>query len=249
MKASMYFNYTSRSLRRGGLRTLLAVFCVTVGVMSVVALQLVGFMLQNSLSTSARDSNGGDIALTAQGAPLKAHDLTFFAQLKHAGTITNYTAISNTSGTLNNASSSVQAFNLEAVDPQHFPLVSPPTFAQPVQATLSSLLKSNQVVVTQHFLSTYHKQLSDTFSVYVKTPIGTGQTLTVTIAGVIANSGTFAQAGNLLLISSHDYLAAVPATLANYTLVYLLTPDQAHTTTAVKALNTHFRSGKYSDRF
>ena len=66
MKASMYFNYTSRSLLRGGLRTLLAVFCVAVGVMAIVALQLVGSMLQNSLTSSTRDTNGGDIAVTAQ---------------------------------------------------------------------------------------------------------------------------------------------------------------------------------------
>ena len=64
MKASMYFNYTSRSLLRGGLRTLLAVFCVAVGVMAIVALQLVGSMLQNSLTSSTRDTNGGDIAVT-----------------------------------------------------------------------------------------------------------------------------------------------------------------------------------------
>ena len=43
MKTSMYFNYTTRSLLRGGQRTILAVFCVAVGVMAIVALQLVGF--------------------------------------------------------------------------------------------------------------------------------------------------------------------------------------------------------------
>jgi hypothetical protein len=41
MKTSMYFNYTSRSLIRGGQRTILAIFCVAVGVMAIVALQLV----------------------------------------------------------------------------------------------------------------------------------------------------------------------------------------------------------------
>src|SRR5438270_14063087 len=80
MKASMYFNYTSRSLLRGGLRTLLAVFCVAVGVMAIVALQLVGSMLQNSLTSSTRDTNGGDIAVTAQSVPFKASDLSYFEQ-------------------------------------------------------------------------------------------------------------------------------------------------------------------------
>ena len=82
MKTSMYFNYTSRSLLRGGQRTVLAVFCVAVGVMAIVALQLVGFMLQSSIATNARETNGGDITVIAQSAPLKSSDLSFFNKLK-----------------------------------------------------------------------------------------------------------------------------------------------------------------------
>ncbi len=240
MKTSIYFTYTSRSLLRGGQHTMLAVFCVTVGVMAVVALQLVGFMLQNSLSTNAREANGGDIAVIAQGAPLKASDLTFFDRLKNAGTITSYTAITSVSGTLNNASSAVHSFPLEAVDPNNFPLISQPAFVEPGNGTVAHLLTNNQGIVTQRFLTTYHKHFGDTFNVYVKTVMGPGQTLTVKIAGVIANTGTFAQAGNLLLISSHDYLASMPAALANYTLVDVTTADQTHTAAAVKAINTQF---------
>src|SRR5437588_10499317 len=96
MKASMYFNYTSRSLLRGGQRTILAVFCVAVGVMSIVALQLVGFMLQSSLTSNVRDTNGGDISVTAQSAPLSASDLSFFNRLKSDGTISNYKAVTGT---------------------------------------------------------------------------------------------------------------------------------------------------------
>src|SRR3989442_9911779 len=114
MKASMYFNYTSRSLLRGGQRTVLAIFCVAVGVMSIVALQLAGFMLQNSLTSNVRDTNGGDIAVTAQSAPFKESDLSFFAQLKSAGTITNYTAIASANGFLSAAAPSFQSFSVEA---------------------------------------------------------------------------------------------------------------------------------------
>src|SRR5580700_1822080 len=89
MKTSMYFNYTSRSLLRGGQRTVLAVFCVAVGVMAIVALQLVGYMLQNSFTANVRDTNGGDVAVTAQSVPLSESNLSFFAQLKSNGTITN----------------------------------------------------------------------------------------------------------------------------------------------------------------
>jgi putative ABC transport system permease protein len=241
MKAAMYFTYPSRSLLRGGQRTILAVFCVTVGVMAVVALQLVGFMLQNSLSTNAREANGGDIALTAQGAPLTTSDLTFFNTLKNAGTITSYSPVIGVNGALNNASSAVHSFPVEGVDPTNFPLISQPTFVKPGNTTVAQLLTNNQAIVTQHFLTTYHKQFGDTFSVYAKTAMGSGQTLTIKIAGVIANTGTFAQAGNLLLISAHDYLATAPTTPVNYTLVDLTTADQSHTDQAVKAITAKFQ--------
>src|SRR2546425_10356225 len=145
MKASMYFNYTSRSLLRGGQRTLLAVFCVAVGVMAIVALQLVGFMLQSSLTTNTRDTNGGDIAVTAQSVPLKASDLSFFAQLKSDGTITNYTAVTRANGSLSAAASSFQSFSVKAAEPKNHPVVSQPTSATPTNSSISTLLTNNQV--------------------------------------------------------------------------------------------------------
>src|SRR5258708_10425999 len=70
--------------------------------------------------------------------------------------------------------------------------------------------------------------------------MGLGQALPVKIAGVIANSGMFAQSGNLLLISKQDYLATAPTALAEYSLVDITTADQAHTDTAVKGLTAPF---------
>ncbi len=240
MKASLYIQYPTRSLLRGGQRTILAVFCVTVGVMAIVALQLSGFMLQSSLSTSARDANGGDIAVQAAGAPFTTSDLNFFATLKNKRTITNYSSVASSNGALSNASAANQFFTINAVDPTRYPLVSPPTFVSPSGATLAHLLTANQVVVTENFLATYQKHLGDTFTTYVKTQAGSGETLTVKIAGVIANSGTFVQAGNLLLISAHDYLLHAPAPLDSYALIDINTLDAAHTHTAVQAINRQF---------
>jgi putative ABC transport system permease protein len=240
MKASMYFNYTSRSLLRGGQRTILAVFCVAVGVMAIVALQLVGSMLQSSLTTNTRDTNGGDIAVTAQSAPLKGSDLAYFAQLKSDGTITNYTAISSANGSLSAAASSFQAFSVEAVDPNNYPVVSQPTFVTPSNGTVSSLLTHNQVIVTQNFLNNFHKKVGDSLNVYIKSQTGSGQTLHVTIAGVAANSGVFAQANNVVLISAHDYQVVAPNIPVTYNAVDVTTANQAHTDAAVKAINNHF---------
>src|SRR5437764_9085168 len=240
MKASMYFNYTSRSLLRGGQRTILAVFCVAVGVMAIVALQLVGSMLQSSLTSNVRDTNGGDIAVTAQSVPLKESDLSFFAQLRSDGTITNYTAVTSANGYLSAAAPSFQSFSVEAVDPNNYPVVSQPTFVTPSNGTVSSLLTHNQVIVTQNFLDNFHKKVGDSLNVYIKSQTGSGQTLHVTIAGVVANSGVFAQTSNVVLISAHDYQAATPNTPITYSTVDVTTANQAHTDSAVKAINNHF---------
>ena len=240
MKASMYFNYTSRSLLRGGQRTILAIFCVAVGVMAIVALQLVGFMLQNSLSSNVRDANGGDLAVTAQGAPLTSSDLAYFAQLKSNGTISNYTAVSNANGLLSPSATSTQAFTITAVDQNNYPVVSPPSFVTPGNGNVANLLSNNNVVVTQQFLDKYAKKVGDTFTVYVKTQVGTGRTLHVTIAGTVANSGIFAQSSSLVLISASDYAAAAPTVPVTYNNVDVTTVNQAHTDSAVKAINQHF---------
>jgi len=126
------------------------------------------------------------------------------------------------------------------VDPGSYPVVSPPTFAAPANGTLASLLTHNGVVVTQGFADTYHKALGDSFAVYVKTRAGSGQTLHVTIAGVAANSGVFAQSGSLLLIAAPDYWAAAPTLAPAYSSVAVATADSAHTTAAVRAITEQF---------
>ncbi len=253
MKASMYFNYPARSLLRDGQRTLLAIFCITVGVMAIVALQLAGSMLQNSITSNTRDTNGGDIAVMAQSVPLKESDLSFFAQQKSAGAITNYTAVISANGSLKAASvsgnkqgallgaiASSQSFHINAVDPANYPIVTPPTFTMPNHGSLSTLLTSNQVVVTQSFLDSSHKKVGDSITIYVQTQAGSSQTLHVKIAGVIANTGAFAQSSSLVLISAHDYLAATSKTSASYDTVYVTATDQAHVDTAVKAIDKQF---------
>ncbi len=46
-RLGLYWSYATRSLGRGGQRTLLAIFCVAVGVLAIVSLQLVGNMVNN----------------------------------------------------------------------------------------------------------------------------------------------------------------------------------------------------------
>src|SRR3954447_8580347 len=90
MKANMYINYPARSLLRGGQRTLLALFCVAVGVMAIVGLQLVGGMIKDALVGNARVLNGGDLSVRSYNTPLSQTDLAVFEDLKRQGVVSAY---------------------------------------------------------------------------------------------------------------------------------------------------------------
>jgi putative ABC transport system permease protein len=253
MKASIYFSYPTSSLIRGGQRSLLAIFCVAVGVMSLVALQLVGGMLQSTLTSNTRATNGGDIAVAAQAKPFTTSDLTFFNQRKSAGTILNYTAVLNQTSSLNSvsitsgtgggvrASASSDAFQLDAVDPGNYPLVGEPDFVTPASGKLSTLLTNKQVVVTQTFITSTKHKVGDTITGYIRSSTGTAQAFHVTIAGVISNTGGFSESSSLMLISQAEYKTQLsPKSALTYSNVYVTTTDQAQTDATVKALNQHF---------
>src|SRR6266571_2539309 len=234
MKASMYFNYTSRSLLRGGQRTILAIFCVAVGVMAIVSLQLVGQMINGAFTSNIRDANGGDIAVSSQTAPFRQSDLAFFDKLKSDGTITNYTPIINTSGSMGLAASVTQSFSLEAVDPQSFPVVTPPTFKTPADGKLATLLTNNQVVVDQNLIDQYHKKVGDTLTVHAGSSTQGALTLHVKIIGIVNDTGVFAQSNDFMLISLSNYQAADPKMSLLYDTIDVSTVDKAHTDKASK---------------
>jgi predicted lysophospholipase L1 biosynthesis ABC-type transport system permease subunit len=90
MKLALYWSYATRSLRREGQRTILAICCVAIGVLAVVALQLVGNMVNTSLTGNIRALNGGDIDLSSPR--ISPDQLAYFDQLRAQGAITSYTA-------------------------------------------------------------------------------------------------------------------------------------------------------------
>src|ERR1051326_452817 len=126
MKAGFYWSYSSRSLTRGGQRPLLAVFCIAVGVLAIVALQLVGNMFNEALTTNIRAGNGGDISVRSDIVPMTAQQVATFDALKTQGKITNYTAVVESSAQSYGADGQFQFYNLAAVDPLVFPLAGTP---------------------------------------------------------------------------------------------------------------------------
>jgi putative ABC transport system permease protein len=240
MKASMYFNYTSRSLVRGGQRTILAIFCVAVGVMAIVSLQLVGQMINNALTSNVRDANGGDLQVTSQTAPFKQSDLSYFNQLKNNGTITAFTPVINSSATTGVAATAGSSFELRIVDPSTYPVVTPPTFVTPGNGSLSSLLKNDQVVVDQNLADQYNKKVGETLTIHSRSITGSGVTMNVKIAGIITDTGAFVQSNDVMVVSSTDYKAADKNAPLLYDTIDITTVNTAHTNQAVKDIQQKF---------
>jgi putative ABC transport system permease protein len=240
MKTSIYLNYTSRSLMRGGQRTILAIFCIAVGVMAIVSLQLVGLMINNAFTANVRDANGGDIAVTSSTKPFVQSDLASFARLKSEGIITDYTALANADGSTSGAAAAGRAFTIEAVDPHSFPVVTAPTFKDPASSTIEALLVNNGVIVDTIFADQYNKKVGDEIDIHAGQQNQNPRLLHVRIAGIVTDSGVLAQSSGVLLISQQNYQAAAPGASIYYDTVDVTTADQAHTDRAVKAIQQIF---------
>jgi putative ABC transport system permease protein len=213
MKLRMYWSYATRSLRRGGQRTLLAVFCVAVGVLAIVSWQLVGNMVNGALTSNVRDDNGGDVSVRSDFQPLQQQQIAIFDQLKAQGTISDYTAIFDEDAGTRDASGNLHLYTLVVVDPAHFPVAGSPTFRDPSGGSFASLLSGTNIVVTDQFLKDLGVHKGDTVTV---TGNGDGRTASMTIAGVIASAGYFN--GSMALMATSTF-QAIPSS-ANLPLTY-----------------------------
>ncbi len=220
MKLGLYWRYSTRSLMRGGQRTLLAIFCVAVGVMAIVGLQIVGNAIDGALTSNIRAGNGGDISVRSDIVPLTATDLKEFDQLKAQGIITDYTAISEHDAKSVDASGNTQVYTLRAVDPAHFPLAGLPIFLNPSSGSLSSLLGNDNAVITDNLQTEVGAQIGSTLTVETSD----GYTLHVTVAGIIKATGYFRSAQMLISLTdlaSAQNSAGYPVT---YAVVYANVP-------------------------
>ncbi|HEY7347047.1 MAG TPA: FtsX-like permease family protein [Ktedonobacterales bacterium] len=223
MKAGFYWSYPSRSLARGGQRTLLAIFCIAVGVLAIVALQLVGNMVNDGLTSNIRAGNGGDISVRSDIVPLTAEQVTTFDTLKSQNEITQYTAVAESQAQSIDNDGQFQFYNLAAVDPQVFPLAGVPTFTNPPNGSLASLLTGNNLVVTQSLLMTLGAQVGDTITIHA----GDGRVVTGTIVGVIENGGLFQGDEALVSLNSYKALPGASNQPVSYNAIYADVPDHS----------------------
>lgn len=187
MKLSLYWSYATRSLRRGGQRTLLALFCVAVGVMAIIALQLVGLSVNQALVGNIVAANGGDIRLSASLDPLRPGDLKVLDTLKKQGHITDYATSDNPGGSITLSNGNEAVFSFLAVS-ANFPLVGQADMLLPgSNPTLPGILKGNQVVMSSSVFQQLGAHIGSTYRVKTLD----GRLVPVTVAAEIAEEGFF----------------------------------------------------------
>jgi predicted lysophospholipase L1 biosynthesis ABC-type transport system permease subunit len=223
MKLGLYLRYSTRSLIREGQRTVLALFCVAVGVMAIVSLQLVGNMINLGLTSNVAAGNGGDISVRSDVSPLAAGQISAAVDpLVAKGEITQYTAISGHQAEAVGGNDIAEPLTLRAVDPSVFPIAGSPLFSEPGDGTLSSLLTGQNVVVNVGLANELHAKLGDTYTV----TSDDGRTLQASIAGIIQNTGLFRTPQMLVALDVYSSLHSSSG-LTTFTAVYINVPDHS----------------------
>jgi predicted lysophospholipase L1 biosynthesis ABC-type transport system permease subunit len=228
-RLGLYWSYATRSLARGGQRTLLAIFCVAVGVLAIVSLQLVGNMVNNGLTSNVREGNGGDISLRSDFSPFTSDQLSYFDTLKAEGKIDDYTAMVETRSQALDKDGDTHFFIVRAIDPNNFPLAGAPVFRDPSDGSFASQLTGNNVVVTNNLLTNLSAQIGDTVTVRATD----GRMLEATISGVIEGEGFFRRPEMLVNQTTYTALKSTAGLPAAYAAVYVNVPG--HTDEAADA--------------
>lgn len=203
MKLALYWSYATRSLRRGGQRTVLAVFCVAVGVMAIIALQLVGLSVNQALIGNVAEANGGDVRVSADLAPLRQRDLAFFDRLKQQGRITDYATTNSFSGTITQASGQAETFSLNAIS-SNFPLLGQANFIAPSRnLTVQGVVQGNNVAVSSRVFQNLGAHIGSHYTVKTLD----GRLVPITVVAEFQEDGVFR--GPQVLIAQST-LASVP---------------------------------------
>lgn len=221
MKLGIYWRYATRSLARGGQRTVFAIFCVAVGVLIIVALQLVGNMVAGSITSNIRAFNGGDIAVHTEYHDLSRLQLAYFDTLEAQGRITAYSPSGGDCATTEGSSGAGQRLCIDTVDPSTFPLGGGLHWITPANGTLPALLAGEGAVATQALALQLHLRIGS----HVAFTTDSGLRGVFAITGIVANNA-FLEGRPDLLVADSTYTALPNLTGApeGYTWVWVNVP-------------------------
>lgn len=223
MRLGFYWAYATRSLVRGGQRTVLATFCIAVGVLAIVALQLVGLSINAALTSNIVAANGGDLRVDSILVPFHQSDLAIFDHYQQTGRITAYATTYETPSLITLSDGRVVPFDLVVASP-NFPLAGQADFTAPARdLRVQAVVTGDQVAMNDYVAQQLGAQIGDSF--VIKT--GDGQVVSVTLAAIFQDGGAF---HGPQVIISRTALATLPVAggsvpPAQYTTIMLTAPS------------------------
>ena len=232
----LYRRYATRALRRGGSRSLLAIFCIAVGVLAIVALRLVGDMITVSVTTNVRQANGGDVSLQSTSVPLTANDLDVFRSLQQQGQITAWEALGLGRGTVRRSDGQTLQVTTFIVDnPQNFPLVGTTKFDTPADGSFGSTLQQPQSLVITRFIA---DQIGLHAGDSLRLNLIGANAAQVTVSGIIANQNGLG--GPLVAYISGATYAQMSTRPEQYGIVGVTTSSDAQSAAVAQRLRDDF---------
>ncbi|HLX57703.1 MAG TPA: FtsX-like permease family protein [Ktedonobacteraceae bacterium] len=241
MKLGLYWSYATRSLIRGGQRTILAIFCVAVGVMAIVGLQLVGLSVNQALLGNIIEANGGDIRLNADIAPLRQRDLAFLNTLKQRGRITDYATSYDPGGSITLPSGAEETFSFVAVSP-NFPLVGQANFVAPsTNLTLQNVVTGRSVAMSSTVFNDLGAHIGSAYRVKTLD----GRFVPITVAAEFQEDGVFRGPQVIISQATLDAVPGLNGSLepAQYGVIYITAPA-ANVDTVKAQLSQQFPSAR-----
>jgi len=155
--------------------------------MAIVALQLVGLSVNQSLLGNIIEANGGDIRLNADLAPLRQRDLAFFDKLKQQGQITDYATAYDPGGSITLPTGEEEAFSFIAVS-SNFPLVGQANFIAPSHdLQIQNVVTGNNVAMSSTVFVALNAHIGSTYRVKTLD----GRFVPITVAAEFQEDGVF----------------------------------------------------------
>ena len=227
-RAGISLRYAVRSMRRGGSRTVLAVFCIAVGVMAIVSLRLAGDMIAKSLTNDVRAQVGGDVLISSTSSPLTPTNLITFDTLRDEGLITGYEPLGVQSAFVRHTTKIVRLFPLYTLpNPSIYPLAGAADFTAPPGATFGSTLREPDTIVLSSFVAEQadHARVGDMIHVNVTGQGGADLRISGILGQRVSVNGT--ATGYITPLTAQRFTRSSQAAPTFYGAVNVTTPSDA----------------------
>jgi putative ABC transport system permease protein len=161
-----FFRLAIHNLRRGGQRVLVALLCITFGIMALVAMNMLAGSIASAVQVTPAELLGGDISMGRKVEDtIRSTDTDQLKALQQSGEISRYTLIAFSSSIMFRTPASGEIHfigNGLGVEPDKYPLAGSLTIGEPGSTGLPTLLQQvGDVVITRDVAEEYKLKVGD----------------------------------------------------------------------------------------